>query len=158
MDILDLRKNELEEDTADSLVQFVQQENIVLHDRIWELDKRLTNTNFLTNGGGAIAILAFIGENSTSLVIKIALILFTLGVIATGIELRALLVYVAQIAKDNRRRTNSFNQNLITASELGTIPDDIGKLAKLINHNSGLASQIFFVAGVTTGAFGFLYE
>jgi hypothetical protein len=150
------RKNELSPDVAERLSDFISRENGLMLDRLSDLDKRLANTNFLTNGGGAVAVLAFMGSNPAPTLIKISLVLFTLGVIVTGIELRALLIYFGKVSQDNHRRNRGFNSNQMTVGEFGNIPDSIGRTAKWVNHYAGWGSQLLFVAGVIVGAAGFL--
>ena len=55
------RLNELPNEIGQRIAnELMAQQREILKD-IEDVDKRLTNTNFLTNGGGAIATLAFLG-------------------------------------------------------------------------------------------------
>jgi hypothetical protein len=156
MNGMDKKKNELPPEVAEQLSEFIIRENGLMLDRLSELDKRLANTNFLTNGGGAVAVLAFMGTNTAPSLIKVSLVLFTLGVIATGIELRALLIYFGEVSQDNHRRNRGFNSNQMTVGEFGNIPENVGKISKWVNHYAGWGSQLLFAAGVIIGAASFL--
>lgn len=158
MSNLDKNKYELDPQISEGLSQYVVDEGAKMLERLTELDTRLTNTNFLTNGGGAVAILTFMGSNSDPIpiLVKISLLLFALGVIATGIEVRALLIYFGKVAKSNSERNRSFNQGLITVKELGTVPDNVGAISKYVNHYAGWLSQILFCLGVALSAISFL--
>jgi len=156
MSDFDKLKNELPSEVIGEISSFIIRNNDKMLDRLSELDKRLTNTNFLTNGTGAVAVLTFMGSNPAPTLIKIALITFTLGIIATGIELRALLVYFRKISEDNHRRNQGFYSNKLTAKKVGIIPENVGKTTMLINHYAGWVSQLLFVVGVILGVTSFL--
>lgn len=121
-----------------------------------ELDKRLTNTNFLTNGGGAVATLTFLTTNSSIPSLKIALVLFTLGVVATGIELRALLKFFHTVHEDAIRRHCEFIGNSMTAREAGLGDEGVGRVYKQVNSFAGYFSQLCFISGVLVGAYALL--
>jgi hypothetical protein len=157
MEYLDKLKNELPPDFAADLSEFVVKYGNSMVERLSELDRRLTNTNFVTNGGGAVAVLALMGQKPVSLPVQIALLLFAAGVIATGVEVRALLIHFGAIASDNHNRNQLFNRNQISARELGTISPKVGRISKWANHVAGWLSQLLFATGVMTAAFGFLY-
>lgn len=122
---------------------------------IKELDKRLTNTNFLTNGGGAVATLAFLETGADSQWVQCALILFIFGVVSTGIELRAMLNFYDELARETRRKHSGFLNNELSVEEC-LVALDVGKCYGAINHYAGLISQICFIAGVLVGSVGIL--
>lgn len=62
-------------------------------EEIFKLDSNLTNNNFLVNTGGAAATLAFMGAKTGAAEAVWPLMFFTIGLIATGFEIRALLYY-----------------------------------------------------------------
>lgn len=118
-----------------------------------EYDKRITTHNFVTNGGGAVACLTYLGTGADAPHIKVALVLFTLGVIAVGIELRAMLSSWASLTSDAGRRHRGFLTNQITVAEASkSAPDN--ERARNINHVAGWVSQIAFVVGVVVGGVG----
>lgn len=121
-----------------------------------ELDKRLTNTNFLTNGGGAVATLAFLGQHPDICALKISLCLFTIGVIATGIEIRYLMKYWGEMCAHLNRRHCDFMDDKLSVEEVMFIPKNIGELHKTINHWAGVVSQWCFILGFVVGVIGFL--
>ncbi len=148
--------DELEQERAISLAETLRGQGREGAAAVAELDKRLTNTNFLTNGGGAVAMLTFMGSGAAVPLAEVALVLFTFGVVATGIELRALLKYWAELTKDANRRHRGFLDNELTVKEC-LVPKNIGKAYENINHFAGLASQLLFVAGAVVGGLGFFY-
>ncbi|MCI4569044.1 hypothetical protein [Lysobacter sp. CFH 32150] len=156
MSDLNKLRRDLPADVSDEFSELLAKKGAEIQGFLFDLDKRLTNTNFLTNGGGAVAVLTFMGDKPAPLSVKIALVLFSLGVIATGIELRAMLKCFDAIGQENHRRFRAFNANEIPASELGNLPPDLAKWSKIVNHYAGLLSQGLFIAGVTMGACGFL--
>ena len=63
-------------------------------DEIFKLDANLTNNNFLVNAGGAAATLAFMGAKTGAVAAAVwPLLFFTVGLIATGLEIRTLLLF-----------------------------------------------------------------
>jgi hypothetical protein len=138
------------------VAETIREENSKMLDRLSDLDRRLTNTNFLTNGGGAVAILAFLSNHSPSLGLKLALLFFAIGVIATGVENRALLSFFGAVSKDNSRRNKEYWDDKLSLRGFAEIPPNVGRHAKWINHHAGVASQVLFAAGVISGAIAFL--
>ena len=147
---------ELPEETAPHLAEVLQNQQREGVSHLADVDKRVTNTNFLTNGGGAIATLAFLGTGADLSNAKVALMLFTAGVVATGVELRSHLKYWGVLSDDASRRHRGFLNNELTVKEC-LVPPEIGKTYQTINHYAGWLSQICFIAGVLVGGIGFLY-
>lgn len=150
------RYSQLPAEKAERLLELLGTQSRESYEAVAELDKRLTNTNLLTNGGGAIATLAFLGENPDIWAMKLALCLFTVGVIATGIEIRALMKYWGALCTDANRRRLGFADETLTVKEVGSVPKNVGEPHKFINHWTGVASQSLFVLGFLVGASGFL--
>jgi hypothetical protein len=120
-----------------------------------DLSKRLTNTNFATNGGGAVATLAFLESGADILLVKIALVCFAVGVISTGIQLRASMNFWADVTGRVSTRLRGFLKNDLTALEACAIDADMS--GSQIEDISGKASQVLFVVGVIAGTLGFLF-
>ena len=153
---LDLLRKDLDRESIERAFAHISREGESMLERLQDLDKRLTNTNFLTNGGGAVAVLSFFGNHPESVALKVALMLFTLGVIATGVEMRAMLLYFAAVSQDNHQRLQAFMSNQIGLISYGQIHPSIGRLPKLLNHYAGVTSQLLFILGVVVGALGFV--
>lgn len=144
---------QLDSATAKNISAELRQQSDEVLSFISELDKRLTNTNFLTNGGGAVSVLTFIGTGiSSSPLSNYALMCFVLGIIATGIELRALLIFWGKLHKDSSRRLNGWLNNELSVEECH-IPKNLASIYTTINDVAGWASQLFFILGVLIGVF-----
>lgn len=119
-------------------------------DKVIEADWRLTQHNFLVNAGGAAAVLAYLGSTPTPRFAIWPLLLFLIGVIASGIEIRALLSIYSALYKDALRRRAGFVGNELRVKE--SVPaSDVSGCASHINHWSGVVSQLSFVLGVAVG-------
>lgn len=151
------RHSELPPETADRLSDVLLKKGRETLEISLDLDKRLTNTNFLTNGGGAVAVLTYLATNPSIPALKVSLVLFTIGVIATGIELRALLKFFGELHNDASKRLRGFLNDTMTAREAGLGGENVGWIHKKVNHYAGWASQLCFIGGVLVGAYGFLY-
>jgi hypothetical protein len=72
------------------------------------------------------------------------------GVIASGIEIRALLRVYETLHKDALQRLNGFMYNKLSTEEI--VPrEGIAPIASKVNHLSDIVSQASFVLGVTVG-------
>lgn len=147
-DMSDYRKN-LDEDLAKALDAELHTQTKQTFDKVVETDWRLTQHNFLINAGGAAAVLAYLGSSSSSKFAIWPLLLFVVGVIASGIEIRALLQVYRSLHKDALRRLNGFMRNTLSTDEI--TPKGIAPIASRVNHWSGLAAQASFVLGVGVG-------
>ena len=70
-----------------------------LQNKIIETGWRLTQHNFITNAGGAVAILGFLGTESAGSWAIIPLLIFALGIISSTVEIRALLATYSVASK-----------------------------------------------------------
>jgi hypothetical protein len=152
---MDEKYSDLDLEKAMKLSQSIEDHGKKTVSFIAELDKRVTNTNFLTNGGGAVAVLAFMGSSAKLPLIEYSLFFFLLGIILTGVELRALLKYWAILHKDIGRRLDGFINNELSVKQCLT-PVGLGKTYQDINHYAGWLSQLCFIGGVIVGGSGFL--
>lgn len=119
-------------------------------DKIVETDWRLIQHNFLINAGGAAAVLAYLSSSSGSKFAIWSLLTFVVGVIASGIEIRALLRVYSRMHEDALRRLNGFMHNTLSTNEI-TPREGIAPIASKVNRWSGIVSQSSFVLGVTVG-------
>lgn len=122
-----------------------------------EWDRRITNVNFVTNGAGAIACLAYLDAATGPPHMKLSLLLFTLGVVATGIELRAMYQSWAVIMSETSRRYRGFVNNELTVAEAAPVQAD-NRTATAIGYCAGWAFQLCFIAGVLIGGIGFFAD
>ena len=120
-----------------------------------DLDSQLTRLNYLTNGGAALAILAFLGTDRAPQHMAWPLLVFTLGVIVTGIEIRALLKYFSTLHSDASQKRRGFINDELTVAQIAT-PTNKGDTSNCINHWAGIVAQSLFVVGVMLATLIFL--
>lgn len=156
MDDMTERYSQLPKEKAERLLDLLGSQSREAFEAVADLDNRLTNTNFLTNGGGAVAALAFLGEHPDAGALKISLCLFAIGVVATGLELRSLMKYWGELCSDANRRRRGFANESLTVEEVAVVPAELGNRHKFINHWAGVVSQWTFALGFLVGAWGFL--
>jgi hypothetical protein len=119
-------------------------------DKIVDLDWRLTQHNFLVNAGGAASTLAYMGATQSSVDFVWPLTIFLVGVVASGIEQRALLRVFGNLHNDAIRRRSGFATDELTVRM--ACPDKgAGGKAVYLNHACGWISQIFFAIGIALG-------
>ena len=145
----DYRKD-LDEDLVKALDAELHAQTKQTFDKVVETDWRLTQHNFLINAGGAAAVLAYLGSSSDSKFAIWSLLIFVVGVIASGVEIRALLQVYGGLHKDALRRLNGFMHNTLSTDEI-TPKEGIAPIASKMNHWSGIVSQGSFVLGVAVG-------
>ena len=119
-------------------------------ERVIALDNRLTQHNFLVNAGGAVAVLAFLGARGDASFALWPLGAFIVGVVASGIELRALLIWSRRLHKDAIDRRARFSQNELELSA-AVPPPDLAEGWSRLNHWAGLCSQALFAIGALLG-------
>lgn len=141
---------DLPPDLAASIVDELSSQARQTFDKVVETDWRLTQHNFLVNAGGAAAVLAYLGSDPTPTFAIWSLACFVVGVVASGIEVRALVLIFASLHKDALRRRAGFVENKLLAKDLGP-PENVGGCATPIHNWSGWLAQIAFVAGVVVG-------
>jgi len=119
-------------------------------DKIVETDKWLTQHNFLVNAGGAAATLGYLGTNPGSSFAVFPLLLFLVGIIASGIEIRGLLSIYSHLHKDALRRRGGFVSDEISVKEAASV-EKVPIWSVRANHWSGIVSQLSFVVGSIIG-------
>lgn len=148
------KASELNPDLRQKVDEVLMKEGDRAFDEIFKLDANLTNNNFLVNAGGAVATLAFMGAKTEAVAAAVwPLLFFTVGLIATGVEIRTLLYYFGERHKDAVTRRQGFASDRLTVREC--LPTaETGKLYVLMNHWSGWISQICFWVGSILGLIG----
>ena len=148
------KASELNPDVRQKLDEVLMKEGDRAFDEIPKLDANLTNNNFLVNAGGAAATLAFMGAKTEAAAAAVwPLLFFTVGLIATGVEIRALLYYFGERHNDAIRRRQGFASDRLTVREC--LPTkDTGKFYARMNHWSGWVSQGCFMIGSLLGLTG----
>lgn len=119
--------------------------------KLIETHSRITQHNFLTNAGGAAAVLAYLSTNPTPTFAFISLFIFTAGTIASGIEIKSLGNIYAAIHLDALRRRRGFNNNSLKLEDC-VPPADLAKRDGTINRYAGNFSQLCFAVGALAGA------
>lgn len=148
--VMDEHYKDLPPDLAVSIVDELSSQTRQTFDNVVETDWRLTQHNFLVNAGGAAAVLAYLGSDPTPIFAIWPLVCFVVGIAASGIEIRTLLLIFSSLHRDALRRRAGFVENKILVKDLGP-PANVGGCATPINHWCGWLAQIAFVAGVVVG-------
>lgn len=143
-------RQDLDKDLAKALDVELHAQTKQTFDKVVETDWRLTQHNFLINAGGAAAVLAYLGSSSASKFAIWPLLIFVAGVIASGIEIRALLRVHETLHKDALHRLNGFIYNKLSTDEIAP-KEGIAPIPSKVNHWSGIVSQASFVLGVAVG-------
>jgi len=123
-------------------------------DKVVETAKWLTQSNLLINAGGATAVLGYLGTNPMAYFSVVALGIFLLGMVASGIEIRGMLAGYAELHEDAIRRLQGFLSEELTARQTAK-PHEPGKFAARMNRWGGIFSQIAFFVGAIVGIVGY---
>jgi cytochrome c biogenesis protein CcdA len=140
--------------TAAAISDTLSAQALHAFDKVVETDKWLTQSNFLVNTGGAIAVMSYLGTSHTSHFAIFPLVIFLVGIVASGIEIRALLKVYGFLHQDALRRREGFVTEKLSVGEAATVREIPGIWRKL-NGWCGVASQVAFVLGATAGVAGF---
>jgi len=143
-------RKDMEEETAIAIANELRSQTKQTFDKIVETDWRLTQHNFLVNAGGSAAALAYLGTSAGSKFAVWSLLCFLVGVIASGVEIRALLAVYNGLHNDALNRLSGFMNNQLPLEKAVPIAK-ITKIPSRVNHWSGWVAQISFVLGVVTG-------
>jgi len=150
---MDEKFSELEPEVGQPVLSTLSDQVRESFDKIVETDKWLTQHNFLVNAGGAAAVLGYIGTSPSSTYAVFPLLIFLIGVVASGIEIRGLLSIYGHLHEDALRRRGGFVSDQINVKEAATIKD-VPKWSKRANHWSGVVAQLSFVLGCIVGISG----
>ena len=131
---------------------------IGLHDKTIETHWRLTQHNFFTNAGGAVAILGYLGATQTASFAIWPLCFFVIGLIASGIEIRILYYTFGNLCQDAATRHKKFIDNPSNVKESSIPNTEVSAKYGRWNFWSGVTAQSAFVLGVLSGVGGYLYS
>jgi hypothetical protein len=112
----------LDEEMRKSIDDVLSTERDLAFQQILKFDGELTKYSFLANAGGATATLAFLGARPDQVSVAIwPLIFFLVGLIATGLEIRALLYNFGEKHRDAARRRQQFFAGQLSIVETRSI-------------------------------------
>jgi hypothetical protein len=140
---------------AEHLAEMLNRQVNTSFEAIVSTDKWLTQHNFLVNAGGAAAILSYLSSAPENQFAIVPLIIFILGVVASGIEIRYLLKVHGELHQDAIRRRGGFVSDELTVGDAANVQAPT-KRSKNINHYSGVVAQWSFVIGCATGIIGYI--
>src|SRR5690242_14543309 len=96
-----MRSSQIKAEDRHRVSEILDGQNRRMLELILESDSLLTRYIFLTNAGGAVAMLTFIGTKQASSSYEwLPLVCFVLGVIASGVEVRALAIVRGGLQRD----------------------------------------------------------
>lgn len=152
---MSLYRKDLDEQLANALTTELHIQTERAFEKVIETNWRLTQHNFLINAGGAAAVLAYLGTSHGAKFAVWPLLLFLVGVIASGAEVRALVAIYSELHKDALNRLSGFMNNLLPADK--AVPsEDVAKVPGTIKRWGGWIAQLSFVLGVIVGLYQYL--
>lgn len=146
---------ELDKETAENLCSILEGQVDTSFKAVVETDKWLTQHNFLINAGGAGAILGYLSSTPTPTFAIFPLVLFLIGIAASGIEIRYLLKMHHELHSDAMRRRGGFVSNELSVAQAADVQAP-SNMTKFFNKYSGLVAQASFLLGCVVGIIGFL--
>ncbi len=126
-----------------------------LQNKFIESSWRLTQHNFISNAGGAVAILGYLGTDDPGSWAVYPLLLFALGIISSTVELRALVSIYSNLfhaTSDvlNRIQDKDFSlKDTRLNTKASSAAGNVCKYASYI-------SQLSFLLGVIVGGFWYV--
>jgi hypothetical protein len=130
--------------------------------QLYELEKewgeKAVNFLFLTNSGGAIATLSFLGSDNELTIIqylnfKVSLILFVIGVFFVGVTIARAYHHMLNLFEGYKKDANSFLVDLVAWKHL--CDEDDARVSSIqLQYVPPYASFICFVAGCIFGGYG----
>ena len=152
---MDEKYSQLDPDTGKIISDTLSNQARESFNKIVETDKWLTQHNFLVNAGGAVAVLGYLGSNSSSTFAIFPLVIFLVGIIASGIEIRGLISIYSHLHKDAIKRRSGFLNDDMSVRE-ASAAEKVPKSTERINHWSGIISQGSFMFGSIFGVLGYM--
>lgn len=146
--------SQLDQIVRDRLISHINQRWRQLYELEKEWGERALKYLFLTNSGGAIATLSFLGAYDKALNLagtKIALFLFVFGVILAGISTAKTFHHMSRLLKEYKQGVNHFYGDKISWEYL-TEEDEKRAKASFWDYAIPYASLACFVGGNVAGA------
>ena len=130
--------------------------------QLYELEKewgeKAVNYLFLTNAGGAIATLSFLGAAKDAIYlpcIKLALVTFVLGVIFVGVVTARAYHHMQNLFVGYKKDANKFLQDSVSWEHLSD-EDDLRVNSMCFQYLFPYASFLCFILGCIFGGYGLL--
>lgn len=152
------KRNELPDEIYQRIFDELKNQSERVLSMLEETDKLFTNSNLVTNGGAAVAMLALLKTGALDgWPMFLALILFTFGVIVTVVGLSIKRYAWHEIHQKFLSRYCRFTANELSAEEIYASLLNEGKIRNFIQGHAGYISMGCFMAGVVAGACGVAY-
>lgn len=142
-------------ENQEAIREHILESQLELQNKFIESSWRLTQHNFISNAGGAVAILGYLGTSDAGSWAVYPLLLFALGIISSTVEMRALVLIYANLHQattdvldrilGNGFRLNDTKLNTKASSVAGSV----GKFASYL-------SQFCFFVGVMVGGYWYV--
>ena len=143
------------QDQIESIVAIIERKMRDASDHIGRLDALMSKHGFLTNAGGAAATLAFIGTAQEKAALgTLPLAIFVIGIIASGVEIRALMNYFGKMQTYLIEARIRVVEGRLAAYEEILVPKDLGSADRKWNHGAGIVAQGAFIVGAMMGVTG----
>lgn len=127
-----------------------------LTEKVTETNWKLTQHNFISNAGGAIAILGFLGTDNAGSWAIYPLLIFAIGLVSSTIEVRALHEVYSELHKAVSANFANISGRDFTAQD--AMPEKgTGKLPGTVNKYASYISQACFILGVVCGGGGYVF-
>jgi len=113
-------------------------------------DDRLSRANFITNGSGALASLAFVGSGGDLALVWVSLISFSMGVLFSVAELTTQKDVYMSVVLDAAFRQRGWRENKLNVEQVSAL-GDLPKWSSFASKYSSLLSRYAFILGVLSG-------
>lgn len=128
--------------------------------QLYELEKewgeRVYKYLLLTNSGGAVAMLSFLGTGKASHVLaaQLALVAFVLGVVITGCGLARIYHRMAGLLSKYKRDVRKFFADQIDYAEVLKGDEDRSEKESIMAYILPYAAFLLFIVGCAVAAYG----
>jgi len=151
-----MKFSEMKDHYRNSCVSYIEQRWEQLNGLEKEWGERSLKYLMLTNSGGAIAVLSFIGASKASgLSVKVSLILFVIGVILVGISTAKQFFYMSGLLKGWKKDVQRFYNDEVDWNDLLNQDEERVKV-KWVVYAIPFASFACFIIGSIAGGLGLL--
>ncbi len=150
--------SEFPEDFKEETVDRIDKRWAQLNQLTLDYTERCIRYLFITNTGGALAIITYIGAAGVSAANphhKSALVLFVAGIIYAGLLNVLLLKFTASLTKDWRTDSGDYYSDKIHYDELWALDDARSIDGDKKYYYLGYCAFAFFIVGALTGLWAF---